>query len=79
MAAVALGITGAVESQTGTTLSTINTGNTLRKAAIYIFLVCTLLVFLQTFFLARIELSGMAIVPHSFPLLTVFPCRTRLS
>ncbi|KAN0077145.1 hypothetical protein V8E55_011000 [Tylopilus felleus] len=60
MAAVALGITGAVESQTGTTLSTINTGNTLRKAAIYIFLVCTLLVFLQTFFLARIELSELA-------------------
>ncbi|KAN0080363.1 hypothetical protein V8E55_009929 [Tylopilus felleus] len=42
-----LGITVAVQSQTG---STTNTSNTLRRAAIYIFLVCSLLVFLQTFF-----------------------------
>ncbi|KAG6376291.1 hypothetical protein JVT61DRAFT_2269 [Boletus reticuloceps] len=56
-AAVALGITGAIQSGLGTTTSTINTGNTLRKVAIYIFLVCTILVFLQTLFLARVELS----------------------
>ncbi|KAF8136516.1 hypothetical protein EV363DRAFT_1544125 [Boletus edulis] len=56
-AAVAIGITGAIQSGLGTTTSTINTGNTLRKVAIYIFLVCTILVFLQTLFLARVELS----------------------
>jgi len=56
-AAVAIGITGAIQSGLGTTASTINTGNTLRKIAIYIFLVCSILVFLQTFFLARVEFS----------------------
>ncbi|KAF8844809.1 hypothetical protein BDN67DRAFT_962245 [Paxillus ammoniavirescens] len=56
-AAVAIGITGAIDAGLGTTTSTINTGNTLRKVAIYIFLVCAALVLLQTIFLARAELS----------------------
>lgn len=62
-AAVSIGITGAIQSGLGTTTSTINTGNTLRKVAIYIFLVCSILVFLQTFFLARVEFSGMPLPP----------------
>jgi hypothetical protein len=57
MAAVSIGITGAIQSGLGTTTSTINTGNILRRVAIYIFLVCAILVFLQTFFLARVEFS----------------------
>ncbi|KAF9246373.1 hypothetical protein BU15DRAFT_39833 [Melanogaster broomeanus] len=57
MAAVAIGITGAIDSSLGTTSSTIDTGNTLRKVAIFIFLVCAALVLLQTIFLARAELS----------------------
>ncbi|KAF8559721.1 hypothetical protein OG21DRAFT_1474073 [Imleria badia] len=57
MAAVAIGITGAIQASTGSTQSAVNTGNTLRKVAIYIFLVCSILVFLQTFFLARVEFS----------------------
>jgi hypothetical protein len=59
MAAVAIGITGAIDASLGSTTSTINTGNTLRKVAIYIFLICAALVLLQTIFLARAELSGM--------------------
>ncbi|KAG9318629.1 hypothetical protein JVU11DRAFT_722 [Chiua virens] len=54
-AAVAIGITGAVYSSLGTTPSAINTGTTLREAAIYIFLICAILVLLQTYFLARVE------------------------
>jgi len=57
MAAVAIGITGAIDASLGSTTSTINTGNTLRKVAIYIFLICAALVLLQTIFLARAELS----------------------
>lgn len=68
MAAVALGITGAIQSGLGTTPSTVNTGNTLRKAAIYIFLVCSILVFLQILFLARVEFSGMPLVSLVFTL-----------
>ncbi|KAF9227746.1 hypothetical protein BS17DRAFT_799955 [Gyrodon lividus] len=56
-AAVAIGITGAIDYSLGTTSRTINTGNTLRKVAVYIFLVCAALVLLQTIFLARVELS----------------------
>jgi hypothetical protein len=52
-AAVAIGITGAVESATGSTESTINTGNTLRKIANYIFLVLCVLVAFQTILLVR--------------------------
>jgi len=52
-AAVAIGITGAIESATGSTESTVNTGNTLRKIAIYIFLVLCILVALQTILLVR--------------------------
>ncbi|KIJ69143.1 hypothetical protein HYDPIDRAFT_79393 [Hydnomerulius pinastri MD-312] len=57
MAAVAIGITGAIDYSLGTTTKTINTGNTLRKVAIYIFLVCAALVLLQTLFLARAEMA----------------------
>ena len=62
VAAVSIGITGAVQSSLGTTTSTINTGDTLRKIAIYIFLVCAILVLLQTLFLARAEFSGLSLL-----------------
>lgn len=65
VAAVSIGITGAIQSSSGTTTTTIDTGNTLRKIAIYIFFVCSLLVFLQTFFLARVEFSGMHLLPKN--------------
>jgi len=52
-AAVTIGITGAVESAIGTTENTINTGNTLRKIATYIFLVLCVLVAFQTILLVR--------------------------
>ncbi|KAH7889547.1 hypothetical protein F5I97DRAFT_1924083 [Phlebopus sp. FC_14] len=55
--AVAIGITGVIQSSLGTSSSTVNTGNTLRKAAIYIFLACSVLVLLQTIFLARVEFT----------------------
>lgn len=67
MAAVAIGITGAIKSTNATTIATLNSGNTLRKVAIYIFLVCAVLVCLQTFILARVELSGMSLPPLSPP------------
>ncbi|KAH0830712.1 hypothetical protein J3R83DRAFT_2190 [Lanmaoa asiatica] len=57
MAAVSVGITGAVQSSLGTATTTLQTGNTLRKVAIYIFLVCSILVLLQTILLARAEFS----------------------
>lgn len=53
VAAVAIGITGAIQSATGSSESTINTGNTLRKVAIYIFLVLCILVAFQTILLVR--------------------------
>lgn len=53
IAAVAVGITGAVQSATGTTQSTINTGNTLRKVSTYIFLILCILVAFQTILLVR--------------------------
>jgi len=53
IAAVAVGITGAVQSSTGTTESTVNTGNTLRKVSVYIFLVLCILVAFQTILLVR--------------------------
>jgi hypothetical protein len=53
VAAVAIGITGAIQSATGSTESTVNTGNTLRKVAIYIFLVLCILVAFQTILLVR--------------------------
>ncbi|KAI6150623.1 hypothetical protein BKA82DRAFT_993072 [Pisolithus tinctorius] len=56
-AAVSIGITGSIQALLGTQPSTISTGNTLRKVAIYIFLVCAILVFLQAFILARVEFS----------------------
>lgn len=52
-AAVSIGITGAVESATGSSQSTIDTGNTLRQVAIYIFLVLCILVAFQTILLVR--------------------------
>jgi hypothetical protein len=55
MAAVAVGITGAVQAATGSTQSTINTGNTLRKVATYIFLGLCILVAFQTILLVRSE------------------------
>ncbi|KAI9571395.1 hypothetical protein HD554DRAFT_2016948 [Boletus coccyginus] len=56
-AAVTLGITGSIESSLGSSQSTIDTGNTLREAAVYIFLVCAILVCIHTYFLARVEFS----------------------
>ena len=56
-AAVAVGITGAVQSATGSTQSTIDTGNTLRKVSIYIFLVLSILVAFQTILLVRAAAS----------------------
>jgi len=53
VAAVSIGITGAVQSATGSTQSTIDTGDTLRKVAIYIFLVLCILVAFQTILLVR--------------------------
>lgn len=53
VAAVTLGITGAVESATGSSQSTVNTGNILRKASIYIFFILCILVALQTVCLVR--------------------------
>ena len=53
VAAVSIGITGAVQSATGSTQSTINTGDTLRKVAIYIFLILCILVAYQTILLVR--------------------------
>lgn len=54
-AAVAVGITGAVESLTGTKASTINLGNTLRKVSLWIFLILAALVAFQTILLMRAE------------------------
>ncbi|KIJ14093.1 hypothetical protein PAXINDRAFT_13013 [Paxillus involutus ATCC 200175] len=56
-AAVAVGITGAIESATGSTQNTVNLGNTLRQVAIYIFLVLCVLVAFQTILLVRAEAS----------------------
>ena len=53
-AAVVLGIVGATES----TSAVQNKGNGLRTAGTVIFLVLTVLVAMQTFILARIELEG---------------------
>lgn len=66
-AAVSTGITGSVQTLLGTQQSTISTGETLRKVAIYIFLVCAILVFLQAFILARVEFSegGYRSATHS--------------
>ncbi|KAH7929671.1 hypothetical protein BV22DRAFT_1125585 [Leucogyrophana mollusca] len=55
MAAVAIGITGAVQSSSGGSTSSVNTGITLRKVGIYIFLVCAILVLLQTIYLVWSE------------------------
>jgi len=55
MAAVAVGITGAIESATGSTTKTVNLGNTLRKVAVYIFLALSILVAFQTILLVRSE------------------------
>ncbi|KAH7911097.1 hypothetical protein BJ138DRAFT_1172727 [Hygrophoropsis aurantiaca] len=52
MAAVAVGITGAIQA-TSTSASSRNTGDTLRKVAIYIFLVLCILVAFQTILLVR--------------------------
>ena len=68
MAAVALGITGVVEASSAPSLST---GDTLRRVAIYIFLVCAFLVFVQTLILARAEFSGMSPPPLSPLFLTI--------
>jgi hypothetical protein len=54
-AAVAVGITGAIEAATGSTQSTVNLGDTLRKVSIYIFLVLSILVAFQTILLIRAE------------------------
>ncbi|KAI6045582.1 hypothetical protein EDC04DRAFT_2558981 [Pisolithus marmoratus] len=66
-AAVSVGITGSIQSFLGTQQSTLSTGNTLRKVAIYIFLVCAILVCLQAFILARVEISegGYRSATHS--------------
>ncbi|KAL4077257.1 hypothetical protein V8B97DRAFT_1940621 [Scleroderma yunnanense] len=56
-AAVSIGITGSIQALSGTQQSTINTGNTLRRVALYIFLVCSALVLLQALLLARVESS----------------------
>ncbi|KAH7924096.1 hypothetical protein BV22DRAFT_1130132 [Leucogyrophana mollusca] len=52
MAAVAVGITGAIEA-TSSSASSRSTGTTLRKVAIYIFLVLCILVAFQTILLVR--------------------------
>lgn len=59
-AAVSIGITGSIQAISGTQQSTIDTGNTLRRVALYIFLVCSALVLLQALILARVESSGTA-------------------
>ncbi|KIM55057.1 hypothetical protein SCLCIDRAFT_1221469 [Scleroderma citrinum Foug A] len=56
-AAVSIGITGSIQAISGTQQSTIDTGNTLRRVALYIFLVCSALVLLQALILARVESS----------------------
>ncbi|KAH7890189.1 hypothetical protein F5I97DRAFT_1850976 [Phlebopus sp. FC_14] len=53
--AVAVGITGAVESAIGSSQSTINLGNTLRQLSTYIFFALSLLVALQVILLIRAE------------------------
>ncbi|KAH7914004.1 hypothetical protein BJ138DRAFT_1080382 [Hygrophoropsis aurantiaca] len=55
-AAVAIGITGAVESFSDNA-KTASTGNTLRKVGIYIFLICAIIVLLQTIYLSFSEAS----------------------
>lgn len=56
-AAVAVGITGAIEYATGTQQSTINTGTTLRKVSTWIFVILAALVAFQTILLMRAETS----------------------
>ncbi|KAG6334467.1 hypothetical protein ID866_4629 [Astraeus odoratus] len=56
-AAVAVGITGVVEASVGTTQSTVDLGNTLRKVAVYMFLILCILVAFQTVLLVRAEAS----------------------
>lgn len=55
--AVALGITGTSEENLSHNNDNVNTGTSLRKASIYIFLVLTVLLVLQTLVLVREELS----------------------
>lgn len=57
-AAVALGIAGAVEASSGSTQSEVNTGETLRKASIYIFFALAVLVAFQTALLVLSEING---------------------
>lgn len=56
-AAVALSITGSIEQLTGTKSSTITLGQNLRKIAVIIFLVLTILLAFQTVLLMRSELT----------------------
>ncbi|KAL4073620.1 hypothetical protein V8B97DRAFT_1934953 [Scleroderma yunnanense] len=53
-AAVAVGITGVIESSIGTTQHTVDLGNTLRKVAVYMFLILSVLVAFQTVVLVRV-------------------------
>jgi len=66
MGAVAIGITGVIKATSSdATASSLSTGNTLREVAIYIFLVCAVLVFIQTIILARTEFSEKDGYGHS--------------
>jgi hypothetical protein len=56
-AAVAVGITGAIEATTDSTQNTINLANTLRKVSISIFPVLCILVAFQTILLVCAEVS----------------------
>lgn len=53
-AAVGVGITGVIESAVGTTQHTVDIGNTLRKVALYMFLILCILVAFQTIILVRV-------------------------
>jgi len=77
-AAVSIGITGSIQALSGTQQSTIDTGNTLRRVALYIFLVCSALVLLQALFLARVESSGTRSPPLLYVHTLINPRRGRL-
>ncbi|EGN96331.1 hypothetical protein SERLA73DRAFT_186027 [Serpula lacrymans var. lacrymans S7.3] len=57
MAAVAVGITGAIEAAQINSPSAMSTGSTLRKVAVYLFLILSILVAFQTVLLIRAESS----------------------
>lgn len=59
-AALIIGIIGVTDETSSNSASTVSTGTTLRKVSTVIFLILTALQALNTFYLAKLELSGQS-------------------